>query len=307
MSNQESQSIKDLMEQCLAGYKTDPVHLLDLSDTSGEYNYLKTHAREYGRTVEDIVSYFKGRGLGDFGSITVLEIGTFLGVVSIALAKLGFKVTATDIEEFISCKNLQRKFRNFGVAYESCNLSSYNMPFSTESFDVVISCETLEHLNFNPLPVIKEINRILKPGGLLYLSTPNSARFDNRLSLLEGRSIGNPIKDFFAQLSLKDNMIVGLHWREYTGDEIREMLQQMDFEIVLQRYDTNSRKPPPGIKKSLRKLLHKMIRVPLVRKVIYSALFDLDEPTLDDTQIALSRKKKMCERQFEFTDATKPK
>jgi len=91
------------------------------------------------------------------------------------LAKLGFKVTAVDIKEFISCKNLQEKFNKYGVSYADCNLRDYRLPFDDGLFDVVVMCEVLEHLNFNPLPVIKEINRVTKPNGILYLALPNDA------------------------------------------------------------------------------------------------------------------------------------
>src|SRR5262249_41777976 len=39
------------------------------------------------------------------------------------------------------------------VCYQACNLHDYRLPFEDETFDVVVMCEVLEHLNFNPLPV----------------------------------------------------------------------------------------------------------------------------------------------------------
>lgn len=41
-----------------------------------------------------------------------------------------------------------------------------------ESFDTVISCETIEHVP-NPQQAVRELSRILKPGGRLFLTTPN--------------------------------------------------------------------------------------------------------------------------------------
>jgi 2-polyprenyl-3-methyl-5-hydroxy-6-metoxy-1,4-benzoquinol methylase len=34
--------------------------------------------------------------------------------------------------------------------------------------------EVLEHLNFNPISTLKKINRLLKPGGSSFLSTPDA-------------------------------------------------------------------------------------------------------------------------------------
>lgn len=41
-----------------------------------------------------------------------------------------------------------------------------------ETFDTVISCETIEHLA-DPVTALKEIHRVLRPGGRLFLTTPN--------------------------------------------------------------------------------------------------------------------------------------
>jgi len=45
------------------------------------------------------------------------------------------------------------------------------LPFSGDEFDVVISMANLEHLE-NPGKIMLEINRVLKPGGFLFLTTP---------------------------------------------------------------------------------------------------------------------------------------
>lgn len=47
-----------------------------------------------------------------------------------------------------------------------------SMSFANNSFDVVISCETVEHVH-DPERAIREMARILRPAGSLLLSTPN--------------------------------------------------------------------------------------------------------------------------------------
>lgn len=296
--------IQMLIDDALQSYKDNPIDLLNIGDSVGEYHYLAQHKNEYERTVRDVLTYAGHEA--DYSSIKVLEIGAFLGIVSIVLAKLGFKVTVTDIEEFISCPRLQQKFNASNIEWASSNLRSHRLPFDDEEYDVVIMCETLEHLNFNPLPIIQEINRTLRPKGLLYLTLPNIASLHNRLTLLQGKSIHNPIKHFLAQLDANDNMIVGLHWREYTAEEIKEMLELMKFTIVQQKYDP----VPNGIdkksfKKIIKKSLYRLLNTPFIRKIIYSALVDPDDPSLNRTQVNLALKSGRSERQFYFTDATK--
>lgn len=53
-------------------------------------------------------------------------------------------------------------------------------PLLSNSLDFVIACHVLEHLP-NPLKALMEIWRVLKPGGILYLSVPDKRfTFDNK-------------------------------------------------------------------------------------------------------------------------------
>lgn len=48
---------------------------------------------------------------------------------------------------------------------------TYQLPFSSSSFEVVLCTEVLEHLH-TPAGALREIHRVLKPGGKLLLTTP---------------------------------------------------------------------------------------------------------------------------------------
>jgi ubiquinone/menaquinone biosynthesis C-methylase UbiE len=50
------------------------------------------------------------------------------------------------------------------------------LPFPDESFDVLVSCETIERLP-SPEVAVREFYRVTRPGGLLYLTTPNYFNF----------------------------------------------------------------------------------------------------------------------------------
>ncbi len=49
--------------------------------------------------------------------------------------------------------------------------SALQIPFVANAFDTVVSTEVLEHVP-NPLQAMREMRRVLKPGGFLILSTP---------------------------------------------------------------------------------------------------------------------------------------
>lgn len=57
------------------------------------------------------------------------------------------------------------------------------LPYKSNTFDLIFALEIIEHL-FDTDQFIKNIHRVLKPQGILILSTPNLASIKNRLRLL---------------------------------------------------------------------------------------------------------------------------
>jgi SAM-dependent methyltransferase len=220
--------VRDVIEE----HRVSPVDMMGIGDITGEYAYLNSHIDSYVRTVREVDSLYKDCR----SSSHVLEIGSFLGPVSISLKRIGYQVSAMDIPEFYKSDSLKKLYENNRIPFVGLNLKRCKLPYESDLFDVVIACEVIEHLNFNPLPVLKEINRILKTNGRIYIGMPNQSSIVNRVKLIFGRSILNPIDDYFRQLDRSVNMIVGLHWREYTLDETIQMTEKMGFKIISKYY-----------------------------------------------------------------------
>ena len=89
--------------------------------------------------------------------------------------------------------------------------------------------EVLEHLREYPSRSLGEILRILRPGGRLYLTTPNAAYLVNRLKLLAGKSVHTPLEDWIGGLPH------ARHAREYTFSEIRALLRHVGFHMVFEQ------------------------------------------------------------------------
>lgn len=66
--------------------------------------------------------------------------------------------------------------------------SAYSLPFSNDSFDLVVCSEVLEHLH-DYKDAIKEINRVLKPGGQFLASVP--AEFPEKICWLLSEAYQN--------------------------------------------------------------------------------------------------------------------
>lgn len=61
-------------------------------------------------------------------------------------------------------------------------------------YDAVILIALIEHL-IDPLGALREIRRLLRPGGLVYIDTPNVAKYTRRLRLLAGRFPSTATRD----------------------------------------------------------------------------------------------------------------
>jgi SAM-dependent methyltransferase len=62
-------------------------------------------------------------------------------------------------------------------------LPSGIIPYPEASFDVVVSINVFEHVN-DPVPVLREIARVLTPGGLCLIQTPNRRHYVPRVARL---------------------------------------------------------------------------------------------------------------------------
>jgi 2-polyprenyl-3-methyl-5-hydroxy-6-metoxy-1,4-benzoquinol methylase len=252
---------------------------------NAHHDYLRNHRHEYIRTVQDVATHGGQRT----DPIRVLEIGAFFGVVSICLSKLGCQVTASDVPEYISMPEQQARYAKHDIRTAGIRLQDYILPFEDESFDVIIMCEVLEHLNFNPLPLIKEINRIGADGSLFYLSLPNQTNIYNRIDFLRGRSIGVPVESFFRQLDPADPEIANNHWREYTAADIREMLLPLGY----------------GIKRQYFFSLGETLEATSPRRRLAQLFYRLF-PSLKENQTTLAIKERRTELRFDIPKTVHP-
>ena len=164
--------------------RANPPDLLNLNNMQGEFLYLKQLEPSYRRT------FTLADTLVAEGS-SICELGSYLGIISYSLTLAGHAVDACDIPSYYSNSSVKNYFLTKGVNTHSFNLRDYKIPFEDNRYDLLICCEVLEHLNFNPLPILQEINRILKMNAYLYIGIPNSANLLNRFrAFFSGRYPG---------------------------------------------------------------------------------------------------------------------
>jgi 2-polyprenyl-3-methyl-5-hydroxy-6-metoxy-1,4-benzoquinol methylase len=94
----------------------------------------------------------------------VLELGCGAGILARQLLAFGNAVTALDISE-VAIAQLPKEIK--GVVS-----TLPDIPFSDDSFDVVVATEILEHINDDQACVMEAV-RVLRPGGRAYFAVPN--------------------------------------------------------------------------------------------------------------------------------------
>ena len=116
------------------------------------------------RRIEVLVNEF----LGDVKGKRALEVGSGLGFFARALQERGASVVATDIGEEL----LRRVKATVGCECVRVDALALVDHFGPDAFDVVLSSECIEHTP-TPADAVRQMARVLKPGGRLALSTPN--------------------------------------------------------------------------------------------------------------------------------------
>jgi SAM-dependent methyltransferase len=105
------------------------------------------------------------------GGGSLLDVGCSDGELVSRAWKSHSLVIGIDVD----LRNLAKaKSRWESVEFQAANAEA--LPFRNESFDVVAMLDVLEHTSRKDL-VLKEVERVLKPGGSLMISVPNKGAF----------------------------------------------------------------------------------------------------------------------------------
>jgi len=100
--------------------------------------------------------------LGDLAGKTILELGCGFGEGSIYFALKGAFCIATDFSP-VMIEQAQRLARRYGVTVDWRVMDASNIDYSDSTFDIVYAANLLHHVE--PLGTIREMHRVLKPGG----------------------------------------------------------------------------------------------------------------------------------------------
>jgi SAM-dependent methyltransferase len=95
----------------------------------------------------------------------------------------------------------------------------------------VLCCELIEHLAEDPMHMLSEVNRILKPGGHFVLTTPNLGSVRAIAAILQGYHPG--FFPAYIRPASGSGEADARHNREYTPMEIRFLFRDAGLELTL--------------------------------------------------------------------------
>ena len=163
------------------------------------------------------------------GVARALELGAYMQMTPALAAVCGYaEVRGAD---FGPRGETVRKTLSLRSGEFTCDIDLFDaerdtFPYPDGHFAVVLCCEMIEHLLLDPMHMLLEIRRVLKPGGKLILTTPNCASLTSLACALHGRH--NP--QIYACYSR--NPTDGRpHVREYTAYELQQLLIAGGFAV----------------------------------------------------------------------------
>lgn len=164
---------------------------------------------------------------------SVLEVAPGPGYCAIELAKSGgCRMTGLDISRsFVEIAS--RNAKQAGVDVDFRRGDAANMPFAPESFDFLLCRAAFKNFS-QPLQALKEMYRVLKPGGrALIIDLRRDASMESISQAVQGMHLGT-VNAMITRLTFRFMLLK----RAYTKGEFRQLLAQTKFGPIEIREDS---------------------------------------------------------------------
>lgn len=158
------------------------------------------------KRVNVFIKEFKGKNIKK-----ILDVGCGSGLNTKTLKDSGFEVMGVDVSENATFE-AKRKYPE--IEFSVARIEK--LPFPDKTFDAIYCAEVIEHI-YDTEVAIKELNRVLKKDGYLFLSTPYHGFLKNLILILFGFE-----KHFNPS---------GPHVRFFTRNSLQKLLENNGFKV----------------------------------------------------------------------------
>lgn len=153
----------------------------------------------------------------------LLEVGCSKGIFLHLADKKGFNVTGLDTSQY-AIDFIKKNFK-----FKALHSEVSDAGFQDDQFDIIVMIDVIEHLE-DPGEMLFDLYRVLKPGGIIIIDTPNETSLINRISFFS----------YFASLKLFKFLVRSNHDIEHLSYfsplGIRILLEKYSFKILRYKY-----------------------------------------------------------------------
>jgi SAM-dependent methyltransferase len=196
-----------------------------------EADYLQQHYPRMAATWSAYVAGPRGDRRG-----RLLDVGSHWLHQALIWRLQGFEVTAVDVAATVAEPRVRRLASAHGITlHENPSLEHPEglAGLPDDGYDLILMTEVIEHLAFNPLPLWRQLYRLLAPGGAIVLTTPNYYALRGRAwqwrRFLTGRGGGLSVREILTIPSF------GHHWREFALAELRDYVALLSPDLRIER------------------------------------------------------------------------
>jgi len=197
----------------------------DVLRWTGQDEYVEKHLSR----LEMTLAVTPPGGPGD----RILEMGTYMQITPALRERLGYgevlgcyygPAGRSEIKEVVSAEG-----ERFACRIDLFDAERDPFPYPDGHFATVLCCELIEHLAEDPMHMMAEINRVLRPGGHLVLTTPNITSLRAIAAILQGYHPGH-YPAYLKPEARREQ--AARHHREYAPREVAKLLVDSGFEVV---------------------------------------------------------------------------
>ncbi len=167
---------------------------------------------------------------------SILDVGGGMGVNLLVLARMRPGLDLNLIDKFAeyegengsrmgSVRSGTDLMRKAGIKIESLDFLKDRLPYKDGQFDMITCFDVVEHVPQNPLALMGEIRRVLKPGGTFLLGAPNSLSLNKIIKLVAGRHPYAPFEEWMKAEYFG-------HYREYAAAEYEQLMKLGEFKDI---------------------------------------------------------------------------
>jgi SAM-dependent methyltransferase len=158
---------------------------------------------------------------------SVLEIGAVPLLLTVPLKAVGYDLECIDLNP----GRFEETIKKHDIKVHRYDIELHQGELPKRQFDLVLLNEVFEHLRVNLIETMAVVKTLLKPDGLLLLSTPNLRSLEGISNLVfrdRGYALAGEIAEEFEKLDAHGHMG---HIREYAPGDVVRFLRHMGFKV----------------------------------------------------------------------------